>query len=247
MEWTGEIVVEVWTVGIFGDEVSDEVQFQYQKMIRDGEIGEKVTSTLVNEYLPKLKTSDEISVFWLSLAAVQWKLGRLEEEVKRKALSIIDTGEDLLRWEDLKLKKKREKVLERVRGQLLSPQSPPKKLRKKFVASTDLEAGDLVVYTMASGKKVILSVICTKEWPSGDVYPMFDLYNYIGVELPSFQQVQYNGLLLSGLMVFPDKKSDYPHKRLAVIGKGVSTTNIQEPLHTVCWEDFDWYLEQWFK
>ncbi|WP_230504969.1 hypothetical protein [Sutcliffiella rhizosphaerae] len=62
-------------------------------------------------------------------ALIQWKLGRLQEEIKNKALQIIDRGNDLEHWEeDPKLKKKRETVLLQLKGQLNSPQPQAKKV-----------------------------------------------------------------------------------------------------------------------
>ena len=238
--------MEVWTVGIFDDDVSDEVKFRYRDLIGNGETGEKATSILVKEYLPTLSTPDEMRIFWLSLAVIQWKLGRLEDEIKMKALSIIDSGEDLFRWENEKDRKKREKVLQRVREQLLSPQPAKKKVAKRFVAGTSLEIGDMVLYTMASGKKVVMNVIYIQEYPYGDRYPVFELYKWLGTDIPNLEQVKNTELFLVGLEIFPDKKTDYPYKRLTVIQKGAATTNIQEPNKTICWADFDYYLDEWF-
>lgn len=238
--------MEVWTVGIFDDEVSDEVKFRYRDLIGNGKTGEEATSILVKEYLSTLSTPEEVRVFWLSLAATQWKLGRLEESIKMKAISIIDSGEDLLRWANEKDRTKREKVLQRVREQLLSPHPAPKKVSKRFVADTSLEAGDMVIYTMASGKKVMMNVIYIQEYSYGDRYPVFELYKWIGTDIPNLEQVKNTELFLVGLKIFPDKKTDYPYKRLTVIQKGAATTNIQEHNKTICWTDFDYYLDEWF-
>lgn len=246
LDKTGVIALEVWTVGIFDDDVSDEVKFRYCDLIGNGETGIKATSILIKEYLPTLSTPDEVRVFWLSLAVIQWKLGRLEDEIKIKALYIIDSGEDLFRWENEKDRKKRKKVLQRAREQLLSPQPAKKKVAKRFVADTNLEAEDVVLYTMVSGKKVVMNVSSIREYPYGDKYPVFELYKWIGTDIPLLEQIKSTEIFLVGLEIFPNKKTDYPEKRLSVIQKGTLTTNIQEPKITICWADFDYSLEEWF-
>jgi len=40
-------------------------------------------------------------LFWLALALAQWKLGRLDDETRRNALAIIDSGKEIERWREL--------------------------------------------------------------------------------------------------------------------------------------------------
>lgn len=67
-------------------------------------------------------------VLWFALADTMWQVGRLTDEVQRKALFHLDDGADLTRWqqENPVQAPKRAAVLDELRARLLSPQ-PPKK------------------------------------------------------------------------------------------------------------------------
>lgn len=64
---------------------------------------------------------DEGSVDILALAAIQWKYGRLRGDVKTRALNVIDSGEDLIRWQDSDITRRRT-VLQALKKKLQSPQ-----------------------------------------------------------------------------------------------------------------------------
>ncbi len=85
-----------------------------------------------------LEDEDESPLFWLALAATQWKTGHVEDAVIKKALNIIDAGTELKRWSDDEgLLKKREGHLSRLKAQLLTPPPPPKKLPKVIKHEND--------------------------------------------------------------------------------------------------------------
>jgi hypothetical protein len=116
-----------WRTAIFSDDVAADVRDRFRELVGDGHAVEQATQILLEEFADELEDEDSGSVVWLALATVQWKLGRLQEEVKRKAIEIIDSGEDLKRWEDEpNLLKKRRDVLEKLKEQLNSPTLPPK-------------------------------------------------------------------------------------------------------------------------
>lgn len=77
-------------------------------------------------YAITVNDPDEGPVFWLALAATQWKTGRLEDAVKAKALDIIDNDVGLHVREEAGAAqlRKRKAVLRTLREQLTSPQPP---------------------------------------------------------------------------------------------------------------------------
>jgi hypothetical protein len=126
----------------------------------------------------------EEPVLWLSLAATQWKCGRLEERVKQRALAIIDNGSDLERWEeDPKLIPKRLAVLQKLRSQLLSPQPPPSKIPQRYRSTCEWETGEVIAYRLLSGKFVLLHLVGTST-DKGGTYPHVEILDWTGDELP---------------------------------------------------------------
>ncbi len=65
------------------------------------------------------------------MADTQWKLGRLDEAIKKKAIEIIENDEDLVHYAyEQSLYDERKVVLEYLLKQLNSPQPIPKKMKK---------------------------------------------------------------------------------------------------------------------
>jgi len=73
--------------------------------------------------------------------------------------------------------------------QLNSPQPQAKKVPKRFVSDTTLKAGDAIGYQLLSGDYIILKVIgIIEEW-TGDKYPLFEICDWKGKEIPSKEQI----------------------------------------------------------
>ena len=70
-------------------------------------------------------------LFWVGIFFYTMEVRETQENVKQKALQIIESGADLARWEEEpKLQKKREAVLNKLREQLHSPRPEAKKCRR---------------------------------------------------------------------------------------------------------------------
>lgn len=119
-----------WGVAILSDDIAKDIQLIYKDLLGNEYSNEEASRIVIEEYQTELD-DEEIIVFWLAFACMQWKLGRLQENVKLEALQIIESGADLSRWEDEpKLQRKREVVLNKLREQLHSPQPQAKKYRR---------------------------------------------------------------------------------------------------------------------
>ncbi|MFE0508277.1 hypothetical protein ACWF7H_29305 [Peribacillus butanolivorans] len=248
-----------WGTAIFSDDFAEDVQLHYKDLIAEGYSSEEATKILVEQSLKAEEFDEEdTTVFWLSLAAIQWKLGRLEENVKKIAVEIIDNGSDLKRWDDEpSLIKKREKVLLKLKEQLISPQPLPKKVSKRFIPQTSLRAKDVISYRLQSGKYIILKVLGIEEEWDGSKYPLFEICDWIGYEpsfdkneieaLPLLREPWENGKLIK-LAIFPKGKKDYPKEKVTLIAKNVQT--IQQPntpYTLLSWKELDYTLVNNYK
>src|SRR3990172_5234816 len=130
----------VWGTAIFSDDTACDVRDGWRDLVGDGHPGPEATDLLLGDYASELDDIDSGPVIWLALAATQWKCGRLEPRVKERALGLIDDGTDLLRWrEDAKLAKKRQAVLDKLRGQLLSDPPRAKRIPKTYRSTCEWE------------------------------------------------------------------------------------------------------------
>lgn len=124
-----------WGHKIMEDDFAVEVRQEYLEMLYDGLSSEEATDRLSAGQGPG--DMDERSVFWLALAHTQLEYGRLTGQAREQALAIIQSGEDLERWEG---NKKRQRVLQALDKKLRGPQKAPKKLVKR---PPRLRQGDL--------------------------------------------------------------------------------------------------------
>jgi hypothetical protein len=115
--------------------------------------GTAATDKLLILFKGSLTDPDDGPPFWLSLAATQFRYGRLEDRVRDQALRVIDDGSDIARFEgNAKLLRTRSKVLQRLRAQLLGPQREATKVRRETPSECDWEPGEVVGYQRGSGE-----------------------------------------------------------------------------------------------
>ncbi|QWG48710.1 hypothetical protein EXW28_02005 [Bacillus mycoides] len=242
-----------WGVAILSDDIAKDIQLIYKDLLGNEYSNEEASRIVIEEYQTELD-DEEIIVFWLAFACIQWKLGRLQENVKLEALQIIESGADLSRWEDEpKLQRKREVVLNKLREQLHSPQPQVKKVPKRFIANTYLKAGDAVSYELVSGNYIILKVIeIIEEW-YGDRYPLFEMCDWEGKEIPSKEQIDQLDLKkriyedgkqeIIKLAIYSSGKRDTPAKRIQVVAEDINVVlDIEPPYDLICWKAFDDHL-----
>ena len=93
----------VWGCSIFGDDLAADVKDDYKELTSFLEDDAKVKETLLQRHQESLSMDDERVVFWYAFALCQWKDGRLEADVKEKAIYYIDHPEEdgnLQLWKD---------------------------------------------------------------------------------------------------------------------------------------------------
>ena len=118
----------MWGTGLFSDDVACDIRDQYRQFLEDGAEDGTATRLTLEKFEPYLEESDGIAL--IAFAVTQSKLGRLEPNVRDRALAIIDAGADLVVWEreNPKLLPKRRAVLEKARAQLTGPQPARRRL-----------------------------------------------------------------------------------------------------------------------
>jgi hypothetical protein len=170
-----------WGVAVFSDDLAADLRGEFRDLIGDGLTSTEAVNKLVAEYKSSLEDSDEASVFWIALASIQWKLGRLEERTKKNALHVIDTGQDLERWDLPDERKKRSAVLAKVRKELLSPVPAPKRVPRNIKEANDWSVGDVVGLRLLSGKWTLMRVV-GHHADKGGRFAVCELLDWVGNE-----------------------------------------------------------------
>lgn len=117
-----------WGTGIYQNDVGDEVKDDYISKLKGGKSDEDALSEILEEYQNELLDDEEKCDVIFALADVMWKKGRLTEDIKEKALEYIEYDLQLDRWETQGELKKRNKVLEKLKNQIISKMPERKKI-----------------------------------------------------------------------------------------------------------------------
>jgi len=231
-----------WGPAIFSDDLACDVRDEFKDLIVDGLSSEEATNKLIDNYGISKEDLEEYNVFWLSLAATQWKIGRLTDEAKTNAIEVIDNGSDLERWKEEGepgWAKQREKHLLKLREQLISPQPEPKKVKKRYKSQTDLEFGDAISYQLRSGNFAIFRVI-GHHTDDGGTDPVCELCDWIGNDIPlpheieKLPTVKENhlttlGRVYSKFILGQMSPKDYPNDRTKLVARGLKIELKNEP------------------
>ena len=197
-----------WGTAVFSDDLAMDVRSEYNFLVSINKENSDIEKLLMDYYSDILNCNDpDEDVFWFALSLSEWKKGRLSSFVKEKALSALDSGRDLERWNESGNEKnyeKRKRILNELRETLLSPLPAEKKIKKPTTYHCPWKVGSLLAYRIlpedaamisespCSLKYVLLRIIKINRRPISKVCPteyynesmLVGLYNWIGSEIP---------------------------------------------------------------
>lgn len=218
-----------WGPAIFSDDLAQDVKDDFTDLIGQGLSPAVATTKLLADYGPAVTDdADEGPVFWLALAATQWRLGRLEDSVKERALQVVHSGINLKKWEqeaEPRDAKRRAQVLDNLKAQLLSPMPAAKKVKASYKEETEFEPGDVWCYQLSSGRWATLLV--TELWvDKGGRSPIVALLgtastpNWVHL-VWSYVRFRLGPRSCRRLGIFRWSKTDYPQARLQRVRTGL--------------------------
>ncbi len=172
-----------WGTGLYQDDVAMDVRDTYKDQLHRGKTGEEITQELMEDYEDLLDDMEDGPVFWFALADTQWTLGRLEDDVKERALSCLENGGDAWRWEMEGAAKvrAREKVLQKLKEKLNTPQPPKKKVSQYRLYQCKWNLGDVYAYPLTGayaeergwkGEYLLMRKVGESTWHPGHIVPI---------------------------------------------------------------------------
>ena len=225
---------------------------RYRDLVGDGLTGQEATNILLEECREVFDDPDVAPVFWLALAATQWRCGRLEPRVQAKAIEAIDSGADLVRWQEApQLLNKRQAVLREFRRTLSSPQPPQKKIRKRFRNTCEWEIGEIIGYRLPSGALAMFRVI-DYFVDLGGTSPIFEVLDWIGQDIPAREELQTVGIKVgkqeaTQITVGRVSKRELPRDRVLRLGIKLNPEHkAKYSMPFTLWRWLDGALETWF-
>ncbi len=180
-----------WGFGLFEDDVACDVRDDYRSLLEDGVDDEEAARRILERYDELLSDEQDGPVVWLALATSQSEVGRLTRGVRDSALAVIDSDEDLNRWDEGETRMKRSAVLDGVRTQLLGPQRRPKRVRRpKRRYVTDLQRGDVLLFQGSNGRHALVRVARVDE-DGHSIAPILKVLNYSDHLVPEASQIAF--------------------------------------------------------
>ena len=244
-----------WGTGIFQDDTACDVREEYKDHLGNGLAGPEATACILKSYAGTLADPDASGVVWLALAASQWKFGRLEEQTRARALTVIDSGSDLQRWRvGTKDSAARKAALEKLRAQITSPQPPQKRVAKRALCECVWQTGELISFKLLSGRFTLFRVI-GHHTDRGGTYPVFELLNWIGDERPAEGELKSSEVLrsrpdhkhtITQVMIVGLGKKAYSSLRFESIGARSKPSQKERGSSVVHWKYLDKFLKEWF-
>ena len=158
-----------WSTSITGNDTAMDLRTEYSAAFFKYNVPEALK--LIDDYVRK-KMFDESDAeewcnYYYSLADFMWKKGILTDEVRDKAIEMIDSGFGLELWaeEGEKTLKARQKALAQFKEKLLSPQPAKKKIKPNVHLEPIFNAGDVIAIQLQTAGK---------PFTESDVYPMIE-------------------------------------------------------------------------
>lgn len=178
-----------WGPAIFSDDTACDIRGDYRELIEDGVDDREATQRVIDAY--QHLGDDESHVLWLALAAAQSALGRLDEDVKARALAVIDGDVGLELWAEAGTKElaKRKSALAKLRVTLIGPQPAPKRVRRPSFHVTDLAPGDVLAYELPDSHYALFRVARVDEHRVG-VAPILRRLDWNKSALPSDRKLR---------------------------------------------------------
>jgi hypothetical protein len=219
-------------------------------MVADGLTGPAATDAMLARWAKTLDDPEDGPVFWLALAASQSRLGRLEDRVRKRAIDLIHTGQDLERWAGQDLTK-RQVSLAKLEVELLSAQRRPVKVRAPFRSTTPLRRGDLATYRLTDGRLVLLRVVA-RVGDERNNHPVVELADWVGRRVPWFPsripvRQPLKDWVPDQIDLVQFQVGDYPAERVEIVKRGIAVKwqpNDRSVL--IVWTKLDEYLREDF-
>ena len=195
-----------WGTGLYQNDVAEDIKIEYKDLLQRGASDDEALRTIIKSKRFMIDDYDDAPHFWFALADTQWRLGRLDEDVKRIALELIDAGRSVEEWESVNPKqaKKRAEVLNALKEKLLSEQPERKKISVTRQYKCDWKLGDVYAYPLLGdaakenglyGQYMLLHKVDERLWDNYHLIPIVRLKLTDGDSLPKnaeeFDKLKY--------------------------------------------------------
>ena len=182
---------------VYDEDLAADLRREYRTLLALGVEENFALEKIIAYFEPNRYGYSYETTFWLALAETQWRLGRLNDTVKERALRTL---EELI---SAPTAFEGNAKIRRLYDQMLTPAPPMKKLRKPSVSRCRWEVGSLLAYRIVNnkslanhpcyGKYVLLRIVKIDRTPVTtliptdwcDEIPLISVYDWIGDSIPN--------------------------------------------------------------
>lgn len=158
-----------WGVAIFSSDTAADVRSTYRELLEDGYSDADASAEVLNRFKEAVNDPDDGPLLWTGLAAAQQRLGRLQSDVRDRAIAVVDAGADLHLWDDRKLREPRRLALAKLRAELLGPQRERVAVRRPRRKPSPVAKGQVFLLRLDDGREARFNVIGMEEHRMGDL------------------------------------------------------------------------------
>jgi hypothetical protein len=189
--WPEVVAMGAWSPALFADDDAADLRADYRTYLADAQSDAGATDLAARDYDASLDRPGETTAFWLALASIQWRMGRLDPRVKSVCLAIIDNEIDLEKWADSPDRGQRARVLAKLRAMISSPLPPAKPMPKPLpVQLPGWAFGEVVGYRMANGKYALLHALNYRAWSMEAVRaPVVSILSWFSESMPDQETI----------------------------------------------------------
>lgn len=146
-----------WSTSINGNDTAEDLKCEYTAAFWRYDVDTAVSK--IDAYVRREGIDESDSIEWCdyvySLADFMWRKGILTDEIRQRALTMIQSGFGLENWAESgeKILNERKKVLAAFREKLLSTLPPKKKIKPNVHTDTIFTNGDIVAVQLQTAGK----------------------------------------------------------------------------------------------
>jgi len=236
-----------WGLEILEDDVALDVRDQLESYLDEGLSARRATGKVLRDFRMFLDDQDDEPIVWLALALTQSERGVLTTLVKKRALEVIDSGRDLLRWEaEPNQVALRKVVLQNLRDHLTSS----KPLPKPFRSTNPWPTGTVVSYRLLNGSFCLFCVVGECNHQTG-TDPVVEVLDWQGHTPPSMAELAHlktraSTPAQSPIAIGAASEPEIPSSRLQVVGRLRLAHGNAEPVTFTLWRFLDGVLASHF-
>jgi hypothetical protein len=174
-----------WGATLYADDTTCEVRDAYVENLRHGLSEEEAYEHVLQGYGDLLNDLEVACLVYFALADTAWKLGRLPQSVKVRALELIKQGGDLFVWERDAPEEVavRRRTLRSLEARLLSEQPASKLIKlskpKPKKIRTNAPVGSVFLMNLPSGYTAVFVLVGFIELGKS-IDPVFSVLNWRG-------------------------------------------------------------------